>query len=158
MTVVLGVTGVMYNLAILAPAVLFGVVTYVLWMHASGRLAEQLYRRVQQRARTGADRSSRRGPTGRATRREPRHERRRRHGRATPRGGRQTSADTQSQPETASLSRAEARAVLGVEPGASQSQIRDAYRDRAKAVHPDVEDGDREAFKRIRDAYERLRE
>lgn len=56
------------------------------------------------------------------------------------------------------MTRREAREVLGVAPDAGQERIRDAYRERVKAVHPDAEDGDREAFKRVTAAYERLRE
>jgi curved DNA-binding protein CbpA len=46
--------------------------------------------------------------------------------------------------------------VLGVEPEADASTIRRAYRERAKETHPDTEDGDEAAFKRVNAAYERL--
>jgi curved DNA-binding protein CbpA len=51
---------------------------------------------------------------------------------------------------------AEARRVLGVDPEADASTIRRAYRERAKETHPDTEDGDEAAFKRVNAAYERL--
>lgn len=48
--------------------------------------------------------------------------------------------------------------VLGVEPGADQAAIRAAYRDRIKRAHPDTSTGDEETFRRVRAAYDRLRE
>ncbi|WP_254543131.1 J domain-containing protein [Halomarina pelagica] len=47
--------------------------------------------------------------------------------------------------------------VLGVDADADADAIRRAYRERAKETHPDA-GGDREAFKRVRWAYERVRE
>lgn len=49
--------------------------------------------------------------------------------------------------------------VLGVEPGASQAQVRSAFRRLARESHPDVNRGSREAereFKRVSRAYETL--
>ena len=45
--------------------------------------------------------------------------------------------------------------LLGVRPGASLEEIRRAWRERAKVLHPDV-GGDAREFKRVRAAYERL--
>lgn len=53
------------------------------------------------------------------------------------------------------LTRAEARNILGVSLMADENEIRAAYRDRVKAVHPDT-GGDRAAFMRVTAAYERL--
>ena len=53
------------------------------------------------------------------------------------------------------LTRAEAREVLGVSLTADEAEIRAAYRERVKAVHPD-NGGDRAAFMRVTAAYERL--
>ena len=53
------------------------------------------------------------------------------------------------------LTRAEARDVLGVSLTADETEIRAAYRERVKAVHPD-NGGDRAAFIRVTAAYERL--
>lgn len=50
---------------------------------------------------------------------------------------------------------AEARDVLGLEPGTAPEDVEQAYRERVKEVHPD-QGGDEEAFKRVRKAYERL--
>jgi curved DNA-binding protein CbpA len=46
--------------------------------------------------------------------------------------------------------------VLGVGPDADESAVRRAYRERVKETHPDTEDGDEDAFKRVNAAYERL--
>lgn len=43
-------------------------------------------------------------------------------------------------------------AVLGLPPDASTEEVRAAYREQVKAVHPD-HGGDRESFERIREAY-----
>ncbi len=51
----------------------------------------------------------------------------------------------------------EAYEALGLEPGADLEAVREAYRERAKETHPDL-GGDPEAFIRVREAYERLRE
>lgn len=160
MTATLAAAGVLYNPAILAPAALFGVVTYFLWMHASGRLAARIYRRVEQQAAATGGPSTRQGPGGpdrrggtsrqRAERTRGRRARRERTRR--PNGG------PRSRPDGASIARQEAREVLDVGPDANQERIREAYRERVKAVHPDSEEGDRETFKRVQDAYETLRE
>ncbi|MFC7155768.1 J domain-containing protein [Halomarina halobia] len=47
--------------------------------------------------------------------------------------------------------------VLGVSPDADEAAVRRAYRERAKETHPDA-GGSREAFKRVRWAYERVQE
>lgn len=51
----------------------------------------------------------------------------------------------------------EACEVLGIDPDASVEAIRTAYRERVKETHPD-HGGDEEAFKRVRWAYEYLKE
>src|SRR5262245_42318902 len=50
----------------------------------------------------------------------------------------------------------DARAVLGVGPLATQTQIRQAFRDAAKRVHPDRPGGDAARFRRVIDAYRAL--
>ncbi|WP_323676335.1 J domain-containing protein [Halorubellus sp. PRR65] len=54
------------------------------------------------------------------------------------------------------MRRAEAYAILDVDPGRAEAVVRDAYLSRIKDVHPDREDGSREAFRRVQRAYERL--
>ena len=53
-------------------------------------------------------------------------------------------------------STADAYRILDLQPGAGEMAIRDAYREKAKRLHPDTEGGDAEAFKRVTAAYERL--
>jgi DnaJ-domain-containing protein 1 len=48
-------------------------------------------------------------------------------------------------------------AELGVSVGASRGEIKRAYRDRVKEVHPD-QGGDEDAFRRVREAYTTARE
>ncbi|MEX2368976.1 MAG: DnaJ domain-containing protein, partial [Candidatus Paceibacterota bacterium] len=43
--------------------------------------------------------------------------------------------------------------ILGVDKGASQSEIKKAYRKKAHVHHPDKSNGDEEEFKRISEAY-----
>ena len=52
----------------------------------------------------------------------------------------------------------EAYETLEVEPGADESAVKRAYRERIKEVHPDATDGDAEEFKRVQAAYDRLTE
>jgi hypothetical protein len=54
------------------------------------------------------------------------------------------------------MRRAEAYDVLNVDPGRAEAVVRDAYLSRIKEVHPDSDDGSREAFRRVQRAYERL--
>ena len=48
-----------------------------------------------------------------------------------------------------------AYALLDVQPGASQTQIKRAYRQKARALHPD-KGGDEAAMKRLNEAYQKL--
>ncbi|ELY42602.1 J domain-containing protein [Natronorubrum sulfidifaciens] len=51
-----------------------------------------------------------------------------------------------------------AREVLGVDPGATNDQLRTAFHTQVKRAHPDQQSGSKSAFQLVRDAYERLRE
>lgn len=160
LAVVLAVLGVVYSLVLLAAAVPFAGTAYLLWYHASGRLV------ARARRRAGHDPTSGRRARDRFRRRaaerlggDPRRERRERRdrvsgGTAGPRGN----AGRAPRGGGASPTRTEAADVLGVPIDADDDQIRAAYRDRAKDLHPDAEGGSEEAFKRITAAYERLSE
>lgn len=52
----------------------------------------------------------------------------------------------------------EARALLGVRPQASPTDLRRAFRDAAKAAHPDREGGSSDRFRRVMAAYRQLEE
>jgi hypothetical protein len=52
----------------------------------------------------------------------------------------------------------EASETLGVEPDADPEVVRRAYRERVKETHPDTPGGSAAAFKRVRRAYDLLRE
>lgn len=133
-SVLLVVLGAVYNLLIALLAIPFGVAAYLLWMDATGR--------IQMRFREKQGRTSQTG--GRTDRTQQ---------------TRQRSWDQRTpQPPREQPSRSKARRVLGVGPEADQAEIRSAYRDRVKEVHPDAENGDEEAFKRVSQAYNRLRE
>lgn len=170
MSVALATAGLVANYLVLVPAALFAGVAYVMWFHASGRLAERIYRSVEAAA-TGGERARAdgRGRTRRASRRgeggggfgagpradweAPGGDRRRARGAA---GRRDAGARTRpSASERARRRRRAAFEVLGVDPGADEEAVREAYRERVKEVHPD-NGGSQAAFRRVRAAYERL--
>jgi hypothetical protein len=163
LTALLLVAGVVVSPVLLAVAVPFGVVSYFLWYHASGKLRDRVHReaaragptqreQARRRARTAEHRRSARrtagatdGGFGGATtggargaaggRRDPRD-------RAPPAGG---------------MTELEAYETLGLDRTAGQEAIRSTYRERAKRLHPDGPDGDEEAFKKLNEAYETLK-
>ena len=173
LTVVLTVLGLFESPAVLFLALMFGAATYFVYYHASGRMADRVYRRVERQARvdggrrrqTGAgpreewepprDSASARqaGARGRgAGQRGQRQQRQRRQQR-----GRRQSQRTGRAPSAGSdLSAAEAYSRLGLDPGADQSAVKSAYREKVKEVHPDTDEGDEQSFKRVKEAYERL--
>lgn len=167
MSLLLVVVGLVANPIALAVAAVFLVVTYLLWYHASGRLARRIYRSVEQRARVedgrfdGRRRQSDRGGFGAGPRAEWTGPRRGngRQRRGAPNGQqRQRSQRRRARTATgqSDVTRGEAYEVLGVDPGAGQDAIHAAYRERIKDVHPDTDGGDAEAFRRVKTAYERL--
>jgi hypothetical protein len=162
-----GVFGFVYNLGFLFVAALFGAVSYFMWYHASGRFAQRLYRGVEDRAAPGGQQ----GGFGAGPREEwepPRDEGARQRARtargqrarAGPQGGarggnrrrRRATAAAQQRGPTA----AEAYDTLGLDPSADEDAVKSAYRKKVKQVHPDAADGDEEAFKEVKSAYERL--
>ena len=167
MSAVLGVLGLLTNLLVLVPAVLFAAVAYFMWYHASGRLAERIYAGVEAQATTGprqrAARDGGRGGFGAGPRADwepPGAEQRQRWARQARRQARDHARQRRagrSAGEDAAPTRREAASVLGVDPGADADAVRTAYRERIKETHPDT-GGDEDEFKRVRDAYERLSE
>ncbi|WP_302082876.1 J domain-containing protein [Salinibaculum rarum] len=171
MTAILGLAGLVYSPALLILALVFGVVTYLLYYQASGRMLDRIYRGVERKAATGsADRN--RGGFGAGPREEwtpPRQEQRQRARRQQSRrervrqarqrrraGGGQRRQRTNAVQQQSGPTIPEAAQILDVDPGADESTVKRAYRDRIKDVHPDASDGDEEEFKRVQAAYERL--
>jgi hypothetical protein len=146
LTVVLAVLGFVYSPVALAASVAFGAATYALWYHASGRLRE----RVRREARAGRRTTTERGGFGAGPREDW----------TGPRSGGGFGGERQrraTQP-TSGPSARDAYRTLGLDPGADESAIKQAYREKVKETHPDTEDGTERRFKRVNDAYERLLE
>ena len=59
-------------------------------------------------------------------------------------------------PQTTSMDRKRARAVLGIGPAATASDLRQAFREAAKLAHPDRDGGDAERFREVVEAYQLL--
>jgi hypothetical protein len=138
-TTVLVVLAFVRQLFLLFLALPFAATTYIMWNHATGRLAERTRRRAQRTPRNGP------GPGGfGATARG-----------ATGPGGTGRRAGTGAA-DAAGPSRREAYETLGLDPSAGDDEVRCAYRAKVKEVHPDTEDGDEETFKRVNRAYEQL--
>ncbi|WP_435076487.1 J domain-containing protein [Halococcus sp. AFM35] len=147
LTVVLAVLGFAYSPVALVVALPFGVTTYVLWYHASGRLKERIRRETRAgRARTTTER----GGFGAGPREDW----------TGPRGGGsfRDARQRRATRRTSGPSARDAYQTLGVDPGADESAIRRAYREKVKEVHPDTENGSEQRFKRVNEAYERLSE
>jgi len=135
---------------VLVVALPFGVVAYVTYLQTTGRLLTW----------TGP------GPFGRRSRA---HARRRRteHGRGasgnrfgpwTGPSGRDREGGTATEVVDSGVPEREAYRILDLEPGASETAIREAYRRKVKTVHPDADGGDADEFKRVTEAYETLQE
>ena len=168
LTALLVVAGVVVNPLLLAVAVPFGAVAYLLWYHASGKLRDRVRReaadadaaeraRARQRARAaehrrggGSDRGgfgSRGGFGGRGGAWNAN---------GAGRAGR--SGDPRDRaPSSSRMSERAAYETLGLDPTATQDAVRSAYRERAKRLHPDSDGGDEEAFKQLNEAYEVLK-
>ncbi|MCU4716475.1 J domain-containing protein [Halapricum hydrolyticum] len=167
MAVLFALLGVVYNPFVLVVAAMFGAVSYLLWIHGTGRLASRLYARVQRQAERNAGRDRRRDGRGRrgdfgAGPREdwvPPGSRGRRQRASGPGERRRVGPRerrTRAPPGSDGPTTAEAYRTLGLDPDADQEAIKRAYREKVKSVHPDTEDGDEAQFKRVKAAYERL--
>lgn len=163
--VLMAVLGFVYHLFLLVVAIPFGIVSYALWYHASGRLRDQVSRQshAERRAQARAREEATTGGFGAGPREEwtgPRDgfDGARGDGfgsRSRVGAGARTTRQRRVR-STSGLSSAEAYDVLGLDPGADPDRVRRAYREKVKDVHPDTEEGDEAAFKRVQKAYERL--
>lgn len=163
--VLMAVLGFVYHPFTFVVAVPFGIVSYALWYHASGRLREQVNRQAREARRDSGRRERETGGFGAGPREEWTGPREgfgtgsagrgagRRFGAGARNGDRRGRGRVQS---TAGLSDAEAYDVLGLDPGADPDRVRRAYREKVKDAHPDTEEGDEATFKRVQKAYERL--
>ncbi|GAA0518170.1 DnaJ domain-containing protein [Halorubrum aquaticum] len=166
LTALLVVAGVVVNPLLLAVAVPFGAAAYLMWFHASGRLRERVRReadrlgptereRAEQRARAAENRRDTYRTAGVSGSRSA-------SGTTGARGGtrgrnRTAAGDARDRaPSTHGMSEREAYATLDLDPSADGETVRSTYRERAKRLHPDGEDGDEEAFKELNRAYEVL--
>lgn len=146
-TVVLVILAFARQLFLLFLALPFALTTYLMWHHATGRLAA----RARRQARANGT-GSRRAPGGFGAAAGGRGTRNRRAGRTA--GGRRSGVGGAGDD---ALTRRQAYEALDIDPGADEDAVRRAYRSKVKEVHPDAEGGDEEAFKRVNRAYERLR-
>ncbi len=153
LSVFVAMVAIVFQPVLLVLAIPFGVVTYFMWYQASGRLGRRIYRGVENRARTEEQGGFGAGPRGDY---QPRSERFREPFRA----GHPDDGRTRGQaPRKTDLpTEWEARDVLDVGPEADEDDVRRAYREKVKEVHPDTPDGDEERFKEVTAAYEQLAE
>jgi len=152
LSVFVAMVAIVFQPVLLIVAIPFGVVTYFMWYQASGRLGRRIYRGVENRARTDE-----RGGFGAGPREdwEPRSER----FRETFGGGRADGGRARGRTAPRSTdgpTERKARNLLDVGPEADEGDVRRAYREKVKEVHPDTPDGDEEQFKQVTAAYERL--
>lgn len=163
-SVVFGVLGAVYSPVAFGIAVPFGIAAAVFYYHASGLVfrrrvtREQFEREQRRRARErrrdlGRERTASTGPTGPDGRAFERGQASGRGQRASNRGRRDR---TRSDGAAADRPRGEDYRVLGVEPGASPEEVRAAYREKARTLHPD-HGGDEDDFSRVNEAYRRLK-
>lgn len=159
LAVLLAVVALAKQPFLLLVALPFAVAAYLVWQGATGSfpLGGRARRMSPEDVREARERRAERDP---GSAREGFDARQRRHRRTDQRrqradpGGRRGQRGQQSE----SLARREAARVLGVDIDAEPAVVRSAYRESVKEVHPDADGGDREAFQRINEAYERLTE
>ncbi len=169
LTATLVMLGITQSLFVLVAALPTGAAAYFIWYQASGRMKEDLRARAAAaRASPGDDDGRTPGGDSRFAREARRRARMGDGGRAGPAGGRRSAgAGSRARGRgptggaamnaNSGMPPGDARRTLGVEAGASQSEVKSAYRDRVKETHPDS-GGDEEEFKRVNRAYETLKE
>ena len=151
-TVLLAVFGFVYNPVLLLASIPFAAATYFIWSSATGRLDARM------RARAGTRRAAN-GPGGPSVGpRDPRVDSRQHTvGRSARAGPDANSARGRPGPPAGSgPGRTAAASVLGIDPDAGEAEVRRAFREKARRVHPDAPGGDEAEFTRLRTAYERL--
>lgn len=162
LAVVVAFAAIVHQPFVLILALLFGAVAYFMWYQASGRLARRVYRMVENRARHNGGQTERGGfgagprETQRGRSRRANSGRRRRRKSATHRGRERTSGNRADVVNQSGLTSTQAYEILDIEPGVDEPTIKQAYREKVKDVHPDTENGNEEAFKRVNEAYEQL--
>jgi type IV secretory pathway VirB3-like protein len=163
MTVLLVVLAAVFaDVVVLLLALPFAAATYLFWQHASGRLRERI-RRQAAAAQAANERREERGGFGAGPRFDEgartRFGREARQARGTGRGraGQRTQGGRIDPDAASGPSRREAYETLGLDPGADEAEVRRAYRETVKEVHPD-RGGDEAEFKEVTRAYERLTE
>lgn len=145
------------SLFLLVVALPFGVTSYILWEHATGRLARRIHEAsVGRDGRVDAGRGPRasRSRLGREARRRARAGR---GGERRARGPGGSGGPTGSPAMERGMPPAAAYRELDLTPEASQADVKRAYRERVKETHPDS-GGDEEEFKRVNRAYDALKE
>jgi hypothetical protein len=148
-TALMLVVGVVVNPFFLFVAVPFGGSAYLLWYQASGKLADRIRSNPESYARSPGDGA---GPggfdagpfEGRFT------------GERTQRNRQRSRSTTRA--EQSEFSQSTARRILDVDATADETDIKTAYRRKAKEYHPDTDSGDEEMFKKVSRAYETLNE
>ncbi len=157
LTAVLTVVGILASPAVLFLALLFAASTYLMYYHLSGKMAANVYDRVERRAATDG-----RGGFGAGPREEwdpPRDGRARRTAdRVREARARRQRASRQRVQQSSGPTPAEAYSRLDLDPGADEHAVKQAYRERVKETHPDTDGGDEREFKRVKVAYETLTE
>ena len=151
-SVLLAVFGFVYNPVLLLAALPFGAATYFLWSSATGRLDARMRERAGTRRAANAAGEPTAGPRGpRVDGQGPAHG-----GGAWAGPGAGSARGRPAPPDGSGPSRTAAASVLGVDPDAAEAEVRRAFREKAREVHPDAPGGDEAEFKRLRTAYERL--
>ena len=166
--VTMSVLALSHSLFLLLVAAPFGAAAYFMWWQVSEDVEARFRRRADATARREAAARSRAAEAAAGgdsrfaeeARRRVAEERRQRAaaGRQGARGATAGGAGRREDPRRpdTGMARREAFDALGLDTDASQDQIKSAYRDRVKEVHPDS-GGDEESFKRVNRAYETLK-